>query len=143
MDAAAVRRRVPRGVWDSYFKFCVERNPWDKTLSHYHMLRDRRGGELSLDDYFTAGRFCINHPLYTDPRGELLVDRVLRYENLAEELRHVFGKLGIPYKGSLGINAKGDHRVDRRPYQSVFKADERARIASIFAHELELLNYRF
>src|SRR5207248_8898002 len=42
----------PPGIWNSYFKFCVDRNPWDKVLSHYHMHAYRLGGALSLDQYF-------------------------------------------------------------------------------------------
>jgi len=30
MPASLVQKRVPGWVWNSYFKFCVERNPWDK-----------------------------------------------------------------------------------------------------------------
>ncbi len=31
-----VRRLVPAEVWNGYFKFCFERNPWSKALSFYH-----------------------------------------------------------------------------------------------------------
>ena len=33
MPARELRNRVARDVWNGYFKFCVERNPWDKVLS--------------------------------------------------------------------------------------------------------------
>jgi hypothetical protein len=59
----------PSGIWNSYFKFCVERNPWDKVLSHYHMHAYRLGGALSLDQYFARGKFPINYPRYTTPSG--------------------------------------------------------------------------
>ena len=29
MPASEVMSRVPTEIWKSYFKFCVERNPWD------------------------------------------------------------------------------------------------------------------
>jgi hypothetical protein len=48
MPAWLVRVRVPATIWNSYFKFCVDRNPWDKVLSHYHMTAHRQGGQLSL-----------------------------------------------------------------------------------------------
>jgi len=57
MPAREIRNRVPADVWNSYFKFCVERNPWDKVLSHYHMHAAREGGSLSLDEYLTRDRF--------------------------------------------------------------------------------------
>ncbi len=53
MPASEVRSRVPADVWSSYFKFCVERNPWDKVLSHYHIWR-AVGFPLTTSDTPTA-----------------------------------------------------------------------------------------
>ena len=89
MPARDIRNRVPADVWNDYFKFCVERNPWDKVLSHYYMHAAREGGSLSLDEYLARGRFPINYFRYTDRSAtKLIVDRVLRYENLLAELGH-------------------------------------------------------
>src|SRR5215831_3026976 len=69
MPAREVKQRVPVDVWNGYFKFCVERNPWDKVLSHYNMHAAREGGRLSLDEYLARGRFPINDFRYTDRCG--------------------------------------------------------------------------
>ena len=36
MPASAVRRIVGTDVWESYFKFAIERNPWDAVVSLYY-----------------------------------------------------------------------------------------------------------
>jgi hypothetical protein len=69
MPAREVKQRVPVYVWNGYFKFCVERNPWDKVLSHYNMHARREGGGLSLDEYLARGRFPINDFRYWIVRG--------------------------------------------------------------------------
>jgi hypothetical protein len=144
MPALQVRTRVPRDVWNSYFKFCVERNPWDKVLSHYHMHAAREGGPLSLDEYLARGRFPINFFRYTDRSGrKIIVDRVLRYENLLTELGEVFSQLKIPFEGTLGVQAKSGYRTDRRPYQDVFNEKQRRIVKEAFAKEIELHGYRF
>ncbi len=144
MPASEVCHRVPADVWSSYFKFCVERNPWDKVLSHYHMHAAREGGSLSLDEYLARGRFPINYFRYTDRSGgKIIVDRVLRYENLLAELSEVFSHLGIPFEGTLGVAAKSEYRTDRRPYQQVFNDDQRRIVEKALAKEIELHGYRF
>jgi hypothetical protein len=144
MPASEVRRRVPAQIWDSYFKFCVERNPWDKVLSHYHMHAAREGGTLSLDEYLARARFPINYFRYTGRSGtEIIVDRVLLYENLLAELSEVFSQLNIPFDGTLGVAAKSQYRSDRRPYQQVFNGEQRKIVEKAFAKEIELHSYRF
>ncbi len=143
MSARLVQRRLPPSLFENYYKFCVERNPWEKTLSYYHMANHRAGGGLTLDAFMRKGRFPVDHPLYVDSSGQLLVDRVIRYERLDEELNEVFARLGIPFSGSLGIQAKGDYRKDRRPYQEVFTKEQRQIIADAFAWEIEAFGYRF
>jgi hypothetical protein len=144
MPASEVRNRVPADVWNSYFKFCVERNPWDKVLSHYHMHAAREGGSLSLDEYLARGRFPINYFRYTDRCGrKVIVDRVLRYENLLAELGEVFSQLGIPFDGTVGVAAKSEYRTNRRPYQEVLNDDQRKIVENASAKEIELHGYRF
>jgi hypothetical protein len=144
MAASLVQKRVPSEVWKSYFKFCVERNPWDKVLSHYHMHAAREGGSLSLDEYLTRGRFPINYFRYTDRSGrKIIVDGVLRYENLLSELGEVLSQLNIPFDGTLGVAAKSEYRTDRRPYQEVFNDEQRRIVEKTFAREIELHGYRF
>ena len=144
MPASLVQQRVPSKVWNNYFKFCVERNPWDKVLSHYHMHAAREGGSLSLDEYLVRGRFPINYLRYTDSFGtEIIVDRVLRYEDLSAELGGAFSQLNIPFDGSLGVAAKSEYRTDRRPYQQVFNDKQRRIVEKAFAKEIELHGYSF
>jgi hypothetical protein len=144
MPAREVKQQVAATIWNSYFKFCVERNPWDKVLSHYHMHLARAGGALSLDDYLARGRFPINDFRYMDrSRSNIIVDRVIRYENLLPELGEVFAQLKIPFAGSLGVAAKSKYRSDHRVYQQVFNDEQRRRVAKAFAREIELHGYRF
>lgn len=122
IPAAEIRDHIDPHVWSEYFKFCVERNPWDKTLSHYHMNSLRQGGGLSLENFLMQGDFPINYPKYTEPEDphEVIVDRVIYYESLLEGLGQTFRELAVPFEGSLGVNAKSDYRKDRRPYRQVY-----------------------
>jgi hypothetical protein len=144
MPAWLVQQRVSAHVWNSYFKFCVERNPWDKVLSHYHMAASRAGGSLSLDQYLAKGRYPINYFRYTDRSGKrIIVDRVVRYENLMSDLAEVFSHVNVPFEGSLGVRAKSEYRTDRTPYQSVFNDAQRKIVEQAFAREIELHGYCF
>jgi hypothetical protein len=145
IPAAEIRERVDPDVWRTYFKFCVERNPWDKTLSYYHMTNSREGGALSFGQYLRRNDFPLNHPKYTEANSadRIIVDRVLRYEQLAGELGDVFRRLGIPFSGSLGVNAKSEYRTDRRPYREVYTRSQASLVGRVFAAERALHGYEF
>ena len=149
MPAREIRDRLEPEVWNSYFKFCVERNPWDKTISHYYFLKgylEQRNGSnepLTLAKYFDRGMSCSSTDLYADVDGRLIVDRVLRYEQLAEDLKSIFSPLGISFSGELGVRAKSEYRSDRRHYREILDDSQRDLIANMFAREIALFGYRF
>lgn len=143
IPARVLKRRLPSGLWDEYFKFCVERNPWDKTLSHYHNLNKFADGQLTIDQYLANGDLCADHAIYSSPSGELMVDRVLRYEKLNEELDEVLHSLGVPFSGSLDVNAKSEHRRDKRSYRDVLTARQGKSIGDLFSTEIALHGYTY
>ena len=148
ISAEKIKSELPQAIWNSYYKFCFERNPWDKTLSHYHMLNYRSGYKLSFDDYMSSQKFCLNYPLYTDQtRNNIIVDQVAKYENLNQELDNIFTRLGIPFEsGLLNIQAKASYRQDRKPYSVFFSKDyEKYRqvVAQAFEKEIRLHGYTF
>jgi hypothetical protein len=143
MSALEVKDRLAANFWNTYYKFSVDRNPWDKALSQYYMLKDRRAPYVSFQEYLERDINCFNSPLYTDITAKVMVDRVLRFENLNEDLGEVFGKLRVPYSGSLGINAKGGHRKDKSHYSEIYTSTQRDIIANKFSTEINLNGYTF
>jgi len=147
IPAYRVKARVPQKIWDSYYKFCVERNPWDKTISHYSMVNQRSNDGLTFDEYISKKNFCFNFPLYMDHKHQrIIVDKVLKHENLYSELGEVFADIGIPFDGVLNVRAKSHYRKDKRPYQEVFSGEykkHRDVIADAFKKEIELHGYSF
>lgn len=144
ISASLIKSRISRSVWDNYFKFCIERNPWDKTLSHYYFIKNKKD-DLSFDKYMQRRKFPYNYPYYTDGirHKRIIVDKVVKYEGLSENLKGVFSDLGIPFEGFLDVKAKASHRQDKRPYQEVFTDGYRRIIEDSFRKEIEMHNYKF
>jgi hypothetical protein len=81
--------------------------------------------------------------MYTDRRGDVLVDSIVKYEDLLNGLEEIFDRLGIPFDGSLGVNAKGEYRGNRRPYQMMYSDAQRRLIEKVFDAEIRIHGYRF
>ena len=146
IKARDVKERIPKEIWDSYYKFTVDRNPWDKVLSHYHFVRQRYSKydqNISFEEYLDVAELPYNYTKYTDKDNNMIVDRVVRYENLNEELGEVFAQLGVPFEGSLGPTEKSHYRKDRRPYQEVYTPEQRDAVSKLFEQEIQMLGYEF
>ena len=145
-SAFGVRQAVGPELWGSYFKFCVERNPWDKVVSHYAMESHKAKNPISFDQYLTRKMFreCVNYPLYTDEDDEtLLVDRILRFEQLNQDLSKLFEQLKVPWQGDLGVRAKSGYRNDQRPFQEFYSDAQRQLVEQAFQWECRHLGYTF
>lgn len=141
MPARLLRARLGEAVWRSYFKFTIERDPWEKTLSFFHMAKARGETPTSLVAFLAAGRFPPASELYTDRHGRILVDRVLRYESLDTELRDLPAQRGIAQPGALP-SAKGGYRRDHREAAEILTAAQARKIAERYAFEIEDFGYR-
>jgi hypothetical protein len=60
-----------------------------------------------------------------------------------DELGDIFGRLGVPFQGSLGVKAKTGQRHGRTPYQQIFSSEQKRTIERVFAKEIELLGYTY
>ncbi len=115
MPASEVRDYIGKRKFNDYFVFCVEREPVDKCASHYSMLINSQNHNegtktLTFDQYINKRVFPVDTSKYTDRDGTLMVNRILRYEQLAEELREVCDLLGFDI--NLNARAKSGFRIN-------------------------------
>jgi len=142
MSAVEVRRLVGERIWEEYFTFCFERNPWDRALSLYHWrTRDRQAVDFA--EFVRAGMLDRlkrkGSELYTEDGG-ILVDRICLYEDFEAELAALSEQLGLP-EPLQPPRAKGGVRT-RRP-DPVIDPEQVEHIASQFRFEIDRFGYRF
>ena len=143
IQGTQIRQRLGTEVWDSYFKFCFERNPWDKVVSYYFFdIRDSPSPP-AIREYVQDGRAnqIPGFDLYTD-RSELIVDEVFRYEELETAMGRIAERLSLPETPVLP-NAKGEFRKDRRSYREILSDSERSKIARVYAREIAYFGYEW
>jgi hypothetical protein len=144
MPVSMVRKMLGRKKFESYFSFAVERNPWDAVVSLYHW-RFRDDDPSSFAEYVASPAvetFATKNQRIYRLRGEIAVDRVLRYESLGAELAEVWARLGLPGAPDLP-HAKAGTRPRGPSYRAYYDDASRERVAELFAAPIKDLGYEF
>lgn len=140
--ARFARQYLRKGIWDDYFKFCFERNPFDKAISRYFW--GTRKQDLSGLQYFLESaprKFLSDWDIYTID-NEVAVDFIGRYENLEKDLAIVLKQIGLSGQSELP-HVKGSYRKDRRHYSKLINIKSRRLIEKICSNEIATFSYNW
>jgi len=145
MSAEEIRSRVGTSRWDSYYKFTVERNPWDRLVAAYS--RKKKQGKMAesfREFVMSSGPARTQFDRYT-VNGKVGMDRILRYDRLYEGLSEISNLLSFPENvGDVmaSMSANAGHRSSRR-YQDCYHADTKEVVDLYFAREIRLMGFAF
>jgi len=124
------------------YKFTCVRNPWDRMVSYYFRPSRRTGAwdrkefrKLVLKTLSVADYLRLDEG-ENDPFAN--VDRIMRFETLADDFRSVCAALGIPTAPLPQYN-----RSSRQHYSKYYDDGLRALVRERFAPEIERFGYTF
>ena len=142
MHASNAKPLIGEEIWNSYFKFCFERNPWSKTVSDYHWKLIKEGTpDVSFEEYLERKNHRhIDWNTYTI-NNRIEVDYIGRYEHLSEDLRYVCERIGIPYEDRLPSAKK--FKATKRDYKNYYSDAQIEHVARMFHKEINAFGYRF
>jgi hypothetical protein len=169
MPASQVKAQLEPDVWDSYFKFCVIRNPFDKLVSAFHMNEHRQGGlgvvgrtkiaikrllgrasaqeMVSGSGHVERFRSWIHHGGWVADRDKYLIDGAevmdyyVRYEHLEEDLCEVCKQVGIPHEPDRLPRLKANIRRVGPALSDYYDARTMELAAERYRFEIERFGY--
>ena len=108
---------VPQTMFDEYFTFSVIRNPWARVVSMYRYLNIHVPfsyfvQELLPNRYSERLHYFVRPQtdFVCDDGGAVIVDRIIRFENLESEFYEVCDRLGLPRSlPHVNASSEGDN----------------------------------
>lgn len=144
ISAKETKQYVGENIWTDYYKFCFERNPWDRLISFYywrHQSEPRPTISEFIDSSAPSRLRATGFDLYTIDQ-EIAVDRIFLYENMQAELDRLRVILRLPETPTLP-KSNSLHRKDKRHYRDILSHAEKEKVGNIFSKEIGLFGYQF
>lgn len=147
MPAWRVKAYLGDKTWNAYFKFTFERNPWDRQVSWYKYKTRKLDRKPSFGDFMANTRraFVNNYELYSIG-GEVVLDHVGRYEDLATEFEAAMDKLGLAGRVKLPVlntTAKPAAAEGEARYRGFYDERLRDTVADWYGREIKAFGYEY
>ena len=138
INAEKIVKYIGKDIFNSYFKFCVVRNPFDKMVSLYFY---KKANEKMSFKEFCKKRNCRNIERYKI-NNKLVCDFYIRYENLNEDIEKVCKILNIEYDEKLIGSYKSEFREERN-YRKFYDEETKEIVYEKHKEEFEFFGYKF
>ena len=150
--AKQIRTEVGSVTFDSYFRFSIVRNPWDRVISQFTFMARRPDlcafigmqPNAPLKQYLQLigkrRHVQWDHQvrfLYDDD-GNCLVNLVGRFEAFESSIQSIMSRLGMK-AGPV----RHDNPGMRGPYQSYYDAEAREMVSTLYAEDIQTFGYTF
>ena len=169
MSALEIRNKIGNSIWNSYFKFCVIRNPFDKLISGFFFVEEQKRqrsfaqnlksrakkvigksepidcikGENSIArfrSWLSNGGSIIDRDKYLINR-EICVDYFIRYEDLGNGIKHVCDLLNIPFEPERIPSLKSGLRNRKIPLREFYDDQTIQIVIGLYEFEIEKFGY--
>lgn len=149
-----IQKMIAPEVWDTFYKFTIVRNPYDRIVSDYKYLYPRIGNFYDLttfDAFITLVNRVVTTNAYLEniyfdhfrPQSHYMkgikYNYIGRFENLNQNIQNICQAIGS--KNTLPWVNKSRPVDD--DYRSYFNENTKAIIDRIYASDLEMFGYKF
>lgn len=155
--ASTMISKITRPVFDRFFTFSVVRNPFDHAVSHYEYMKQFRikstaekVAKMSFQEYLEYrskppfwndtifARMPAQCYYLTDKNGNIVVDRLVYFENLNSELTQLAGDLKLPDFQLRHVNKT---KADRKAFHTYYNDQTASLVRKIYAPDFDALGY--
>lgn len=151
LPASGIRAMLGEEIFDQYYKFCVIRDPFDKTVSGFWFwatpeqrlaLRSAPFSAVrqAFEEWVVAQPLPVDRIIYTID-GAPVADRYIRHDRLAADMEAVCNDLGVPWEPARLKRFKANTRLRNEPFAEYYTRRAADRVAEVFAWELEYFGF--
>lgn len=145
-------------IFEEYYKWTIVRNPWERDLSMYNMMsKGIKFRHMNFKEFLkkvtvpNVGKLKISHKtnkelnLFSDQRsffldddGSILMNKIVRYENLEIEWKNICKKISKRYEPLPHLR-----KIKKKPISEYYDQECIDIVAEIRQDDINYLKYDF
>ena len=150
-------KHITQDLWDQYYKFAFVRNPWDRAVSEFHWRHQLNNGWAPSKDFDEFLKYCEyrikdqknkKNDIYwthaqpqsdyvTDKNGNVILDKIYRFENLQEDVLHLSKVVGLNIELEKHNSSKHNH------YSEYYNSARKDFMYKLYKKDIEMFEYEF
>jgi hypothetical protein len=148
---------ISEGVWESYYKFAVVRNSWERSLSDYVWMMRSTGASGTFNEYLhKQGEFepflydnrlpenrsdhMLPQMAFTHIDKKPVLDKIIRFESLKEGFQNMCERLGVDCS-ALPHKKKGS--ISQKHYSYFYNKELKRLVSEIYNNDIQAFNFEF
>lgn len=134
--------------WNTYFKFCFVRNPYDRAVSGWNYLMETEKLNIDFDKYLKMKDivseneywhvFLSQYDTLLDENGKLFIDFVAKFENLENDFQTVLNKIGFQ---KIIHKNKFKNKRNKANYKDFYNQESLDIVNKIYENDFIFFNY--
>ncbi len=148
ISASELKNILGDEFWERYYSFGVVRNPYDRLISNFKYINRSPAHDLHAvyDEFNDFSEFIHNiHSLpwkdyqhhYLAVNGQILVDKIMRFENLDEDFSLFIRKFHLPDVKLNRVNIS----QRRKDYSSYYNAEMISIVNEVYDEDFRIFGY--
>jgi hypothetical protein len=149
MSVKEIRPYISDEIWNTYYKFCFVRNPWDRFVSAVFFknkeIQENEKYAAALMKYTieeastTKGMFYRPQTGYlTNDEEQLAMDFIGKTETIQADYNKICKYLGIPSQQLEQVNTS-----KHKDYSRYYDTELKEKVANFYQQDIENFNYQF
>ena len=142
-----IQAQYARNEWKTYFKFTIERNPWDKMVSAYYWHQKIKPEQFLGMDFETYCLTCNLIPndwnMYS-AGDQPVVNKIYKYEEMNEMYHDLNERFGFNIQPEQISNTKLKSNIRQvKDYHDIHTPKTIEVVRRAFDRTIQLLNYEY
>jgi len=147
ISAKSARSIYGENIWNTYKKFTVVRNPWDRLVSmwatkwwHHSSGIDENSSFIDFIKMIKPHPNELYNSLYYHEILNEEMDFILRFENLQNDFANMLDTIGI---GRGEVQLPHVKKWEHQPYTAMYNKKAKKLVAKLFEEDIQKFNYSY